>query len=76
MKPTKDDILSRSMVSARATVSICMLFLLPLVAENFLDIPLRSALVSPWIENGDALTYVKKHDKLLNYKNLVNLICL
>lgn len=30
-----------------------------------------SALVSPWINNGNALTYVKNHDRLVNYKNLV-----
>ena len=30
-----------------------------------------SALVSPWISNGDALTYVKRHDNLLNYRKLV-----
>ena len=76
MKQTKDDILSRSMVSAQATVSICMLFLPPLVSESVLDISPLSALVSPWMENGDALTYVKKHDRLINYKNLVNPICL
>ncbi|KAM6503065.1 Protein kinase-like domain containing protein [Amanita muscaria] len=29
------------------------------------------ALVSPWIENGDALEYVKKHDQLVNYKQLI-----
>ena len=33
-----------------------------------------SALVSPWINNGNALTYVKNHDRLVNYKNLVRLL--
>ncbi|KAF8736321.1 hypothetical protein AX14_000497 [Amanita brunnescens Koide BX004] len=31
---------------------------------------LRIALVSPWMENGDALTYVKKH-QYLDYKRLI-----
>ena len=33
-----------------------------------------SALVSPWINNGNALAYVKNHDRLVNYKNLVHLL--
>jgi hypothetical protein len=33
-----------------------------------------SALVSPWINNGNALAYVKNHDRLVNYKNLVRLL--
>ncbi|KAF8736279.1 hypothetical protein AX14_000540 [Amanita brunnescens Koide BX004] len=32
---------------------------------------LRLALVSPWIDNGNALAYVKNHDRLVNYKSLI-----
>ncbi|KAK2465787.1 hypothetical protein APHAL10511_002331 [Amanita phalloides] len=31
----------------------------------------RLALVSPWIDNGDAMTYVKRHDRLVNYRGLI-----
>ncbi|KAF8633760.1 hypothetical protein AX15_001266 [Amanita polypyramis BW_CC] len=34
----------------------------------------RFALVNPWMENQDALTYVKKNDRLINYKNLIRSI--
>jgi serine/threonine protein kinase len=32
---------------------------------------IRLALISPWIPNGDALTYVKMHDRLVNYRKLI-----
>ena len=31
-----------------------------------------SALVSPWVNNGNALAYVKKNDGVVNYKKLVH----
>lgn len=31
----------------------------------------RLALISPWIAHGDALAYVKKHDRLVDYRKLI-----
>lgn len=50
----------------RASVSCCWLYFFVCCANSA-----YSALVSPWIENGDALMYVKRHDNLLNYRKLV-----
>ena len=31
-----------------------------------------SALVSPWVNNGNALAYVEKNDDIVNYEKLVH----
>ncbi|KAF8633770.1 hypothetical protein AX15_001276 [Amanita polypyramis BW_CC] len=31
----------------------------------------RLALISPWIDNGDALTFVKRNDNIVNYRKLI-----
>ncbi|KAF8636240.1 hypothetical protein AX17_003725 [Amanita inopinata Kibby_2008] len=44
--------------------------ILPLYGFCTID-GISPSLVSPWIKNGDSLSYVKEHDRLVNYKFLI-----